>query len=189
MPAWTLYSCGNCKKRISVETQDTFYLIGVPYLRCERCGTINDRSTRRNEWDLMLWPMRAGVYATAAFLGAAFGGGGASALLAFSAEKFHFSNRVTGTLWGTVLIVGGAIGAMLYWQWGVKAAIRESRERLSDATYIETLLSLGLASGSLEQGLQGASHRTVSSGAILGYLALAAVIMFAAVRIVQIWSQ
>jgi hypothetical protein len=140
-------------------------------------STARNRSTRRNEWDLMLWPMKAGVYATAVFLDAAFGGGGASALLTFGAEQFHLSNRVTGTLWGTVLIAGGAIGAMLYWQWGIKSAIRESRERLSDASYIKTLLSLGFASGSLEQGLQGAPHRrTVSSGAILGYLALAAVI-------------
>jgi hypothetical protein len=189
MAAWTFYSCGNCKKRITTEAHDTFYLIGVPYLKCERCGTVNDRSSRRNEWDLMLWPMRVGVYATAAFFGIIIGAGSATTLLAVGAQVFGFSARVTGTLWVVLAIIGAAMGVKLCWQRGAKSAIRESRERLANVPYVETLLRLGFACGSPGQGVQRSPQRAVSLGARLGHLALAALLVLVCIRAVQIWSR
>jgi hypothetical protein len=188
MAAWTFYNCGNCRKRITTQAQDTFYSIGVPFLECERCGTVNDRSSRRNEWDLMLWPMRAAVYATAAFFGIIIGAGSATTLLVVGAALFGVAAQVTGTLWLVLTIIGAAVGVKLCWQWGAKPAIRESRERLSNAPYVETLLRLGFACGSLDEGIQRPAQRGLSLGARLGYFALSALLVLVCIRAAQTWS-
>jgi hypothetical protein len=145
MARWTFYSCGKCKERITTEAQDTFYAIGIPYVKCEHCGTFNDRSSQRNEWDLMSGLMRGGIYATVAFFGIFGGVGGAAILVVVAESAIGFSRETAGMLWLLLSIVGAAIGVKLCWQLGASSAIRESRARLSDASYVGTLLRLCFA--------------------------------------------
>src|SRR5260370_33664499 len=106
MAGWTFYTCGSCRKRITTESEDTFYAIGVPYLKCERCGTVNDRSSRRNEWDLMRWPMRAAIVATVVFFGVIIDAGGAALVLVALDTGFGILHRSAGTPWPVPSLIG-----------------------------------------------------------------------------------
>lgn len=159
MPTWTRYSCAKCKKPIRWEGHDLYYAIGVPYLSCDDCGTVNVRSSRRNEWDLMSWPRRLPVYITTALGGLLFGTAGGLALPMLAKEKLGL------TLWGPEAIwavAGAAIGLFIFARWQTKS-IHESRERLAHETYRQTLLSLGIATGSITDLRPGAMPRIFPS--------------------------
>jgi hypothetical protein len=139
------YKCGKCKSLILWETHGIYYAIGVPYLSCENCGTVNDRSYRRNEWDLMKWSTKLLVYGTTALWGVFFGFGAGAAIPEIAKEKLGW------TLWGSVgmwAVGGAAIGVLMFRRWQEKA-IQESRHRLSSESYKQTLLRLGIAAGSI----------------------------------------
>ena len=148
MATWTFYTCGNCSKRIATEAQGTFDAIGIPYIECQHCGTVNDRSTKRQEWDLMSPLMRAGIYATVGFFGIFGGIGGASVLVLGADYAFGLSRQTAGALWLVLSVICACFGVKLCWNIGASAAIRESRARLTDAIYVQTLSRLGFVRSS-----------------------------------------
>lgn len=145
MPSWTGYSCGKCKKRILWEGQDLYYSIGVPYISCEKCGTVNDRSYRRNEWDLMKWPKKIPVYITTVIAGSFLGAGSGLAVQGLAIEKLGLTPWGPTAMWA---LCGAVIGLLVFGRWQ-KKAIQESRDRLTDESYRRTLLSLRIAAGSV----------------------------------------
>jgi DNA-directed RNA polymerase subunit RPC12/RpoP len=144
MPSWTSYSCGKCKKRIVWEGRDAFYEIGVPYLECPKCGTINNRSNRRNEWDLMSAPKKASVYATAV-LGSVFLGAGGGVAVSLGAQQ-AFGLEPWGSP-GVWITAGVVVGFAIIGRWLLNT-INDSRLRLEDESYRRTLIQLGLLDAS-----------------------------------------
>jgi LSD1 subclass zinc finger protein len=146
MASSTRYTCGSCKKRIGTETHTLFYPIGVPYIKCAACGTVNVRASQRNEWDLMTWELKVRCFVEVAFLGVFVGLACGAAVSELGKEKLGVP--LPGSVWFVFWpLLGALMGvvAMSYW---LKADIRRSRKRLVDEEYVETLVRFGIVSSS-----------------------------------------
>ena len=137
MPTITIYRCSSCKKHLSTEDGGAFSEIGVPYLHCKACDTINLRDSRTNEWDLLVGSFRRiACYAYVPLLGI-FAGSGAG-LIAQELLKVclkdccNMSLPAADYLW---LIVGSIAGCSLFARM-LRNRIKESRIRMKDEGYV-----------------------------------------------------
>jgi len=135
----SIYKCVKCKK--SLQAIDSNILIGEPFLICEKCGMINEITRNRNEYDLLNSSQRLRVniifWLQVSLLGWSIGLF-VAALILYSGV--HLSTKQM--LWAF-----SPIGfALTYWYFSKKrsAQIGESRKRMSDPQYIESLKKIGI---------------------------------------------
>jgi hypothetical protein len=150
------YRCGGCKKRMTREIATLFYPLGVPYIQCPHCGSLNLRSASVNEWDLMTLDLKARCFVELTLFGVFFGGAAGSAVSGIAKDQLGFPQP--SSFWFAFWpLLGVLLGIVVMSQW-LKARIRKSRERLANDDYAATLVRLGIASGATHRLTAGPAN-------------------------------
>jgi DNA-directed RNA polymerase subunit RPC12/RpoP len=133
MPTIRFYSCGHCRK--SLGREGVSYNIGEPLLQCPNCGGVNNVVKSRNEWDLMGGVGHFNAIGTVVLFGIWCGAG--AGWMAF-AGLTKFTDWTPGWPEWLSALIGVPFGLWYFWH-DLHKEIVESRTRMDDPAYVETL--------------------------------------------------
>jgi hypothetical protein len=139
MTVYEKSSCGQCG--FTLQNWDVASRgIGVPFLECPVCGSVNDRSTMGNEWDLMPGSQKTKLLALTFYWGFAVGGVLSAGLGLLAMEIWPSLKRLSvASPEALVIIIVGlsiGIGGNFFL---LRREIMKSRHRLSDPDYAYVL--------------------------------------------------
>ena len=136
MPTFVHFSCKQCNS--SLGTLDAYHSIGEPFLLCKKCNAINVISSTRNEWELKTDFQRMRFYGKAFFFSLVVGLGTG----VFITEMLsRYANQSLS------LFFSAPVGVGLWYYFfsaDMRRSVRESKERMSNASYQNFLRSLGI---------------------------------------------
>ena len=142
MTVYEKSNCGRC--RSTLQGWDVAARgIGVPFLKCPKCGAINDRSTVANEWDLMPGEQKLTNVLLTLYWGSGYGLAVSVGIGFASMEIWPYIENIDLASVETALILGvgltiGIFGNFLL----LHRHVQRSRERMRDQGYVYTLKGL-----------------------------------------------
>ncbi len=138
MPTFIRYKCAKCRK--SLGTDQPYFSIGVPFLICDSCETVNIIAENKTEWDLKTPYKKFSTSFDVWGLGIIIGAGAGLVCGLLLQEVL----KVKSGLIFVPLIALGIFVSLPFFLKGLKKDIEASRLRMKDENYRSVLKHLGL---------------------------------------------
>lgn len=144
MGHWTTEKCRNCNKMLTSSYGGSAFTIGVPFIDCPYCGTVNDRSNSYNEWGLLDDNQKMGIIFIAWLSSIIYGtvwGAIISFLIItfiFEPDNFEFFHLL---IFIPVSII--MVGICYFFYIDMNGRIKRSNDRMKDISYINKLKNYG----------------------------------------------
>lgn len=148
MGVYRTYRCPKCSKALEDFVPDQSRGVGEPFRQCDRCQTYVIMKELFNEWDLLTPSEQKGMHYRAIWTAFQLGGL-AGVVLGMISVGWFMKTVSQQTPFVFALYVGGAAALGFYIHFyfvkrGLADAIRQSKQRMTDAAYRARLAELGL---------------------------------------------
>ncbi|WP_152528131.1 hypothetical protein [Sphingobium lactosutens] len=140
MGVYVNQKCGGCKKSLTSGYVREYSGIGQPFVKCHRCGILNNNSDRVTEWDLKSGFGKA-WFVFSHFMSVLFYYGGGAFLIG---AVLLGADVIDGVGLYALLAVLPVFG-LIRFSFQLCGAIEASRVRMRDVDYVAQLRHLGYA--------------------------------------------